>query len=270
MSNINFAANIAEEYDHEFGPVLFTRFAKDLVNRIPEPFPHKILEVAAGTGRLTAELLPRVQSTTGASIMATDLSPGMLEHAKKHFYAPQITWQQADMQQLPFEANSFDCVIGQYGVNLVPDKMKAYAEMNRVLKPNGVLLFNVWEPETVLFKICVDTFINERKRLNLEDPSIAPKCQAIVDAAFSCADQALVFSQLNEAGFHNPTKTIVTVILNGDEVEACARGMVFGSPFTAFLTGMNEEQVGHLLRLVWEALPNPLHLVGSVYTAVKN
>ena len=47
--------------------------------------------------------------------------------------------------QLPFEDESFDAVVCQFGVMFFPDKSKAFSEARRILKAGGVLLFNVWD-----------------------------------------------------------------------------------------------------------------------------
>src|SRR4029079_15312132 len=45
----------------------------------------------------------------------------------------------------PFEDARFDAVVCQFGAMFFPDKPKAFAEARRVLKPGGMLLFNVWD-----------------------------------------------------------------------------------------------------------------------------
>ena len=47
--------------------------------------------------------------------------------------------------QLPFGNKSFDAVVCQFGVMFFPDKVHAFAQARRVLRPGGVLLFNVWD-----------------------------------------------------------------------------------------------------------------------------
>lgn len=56
-----------------------------------------------------------------------------------------VRWRQADAMQLPFDEGTFDAVVCQFGVMFFPDKAKAFAEARRVLRPGGVLLFNVWD-----------------------------------------------------------------------------------------------------------------------------
>ena len=56
-----------------------------------------------------------------------------------------MRWQQADALNLPFEDGEFDAVVCQFGVMFFPDRVRAYAELLRVLRPAGTLLFNLWD-----------------------------------------------------------------------------------------------------------------------------
>jgi ubiquinone/menaquinone biosynthesis C-methylase UbiE len=70
----------------------------------------------------------------------------MLDHAaSKQGDEHRIEWLQADALELPFDGDTFDAVICQYGVMFYPDRVKGYAEARRVLKPGGSYIFNVWD-----------------------------------------------------------------------------------------------------------------------------
>jgi SAM-dependent methyltransferase len=56
-----------------------------------------------------------------------------------------VEWRQADAMNLLFPDAVFDAVVCQFGVMFFPDKAKAFAEARRVLKPKGLLIFNVWD-----------------------------------------------------------------------------------------------------------------------------
>jgi SAM-dependent methyltransferase len=111
----------------------------------------RVLELAAGTGILTAGL---VEALPEAEIIATDLNPAMVEYAAAR--GPGATWQVADAMDLDFADDSFDLVACQCGVMFFPDKVTAYRNIRRVLAPGGLFLFNAWdtlethEPEAAL------------------------------------------------------------------------------------------------------------------------
>jgi ubiquinone/menaquinone biosynthesis C-methylase UbiE len=72
-----------------------------------------------------------------ASIVATDLNQPMLDQAAAIQAARPIEWRQADAMQLPFPDTAFDVVVCQFGVMFFPDKVKAFSEARRVLRPGG-------------------------------------------------------------------------------------------------------------------------------------
>ena len=139
-----FAGSIPEIYDRYLVPLLFESYALDLAERVAKIEPQHLLETAAGTGVLTRAMAARLPAHT--RIMATDLNQPMLDYAAARQPDPQrIDWRQADALALPFEDRSFDVVACQFGAMFFPDKIAAYREARRVLKPDGHFLFNVWD-----------------------------------------------------------------------------------------------------------------------------
>ena len=88
------------------------------------------------------------------TLVATDLNQAMLEYARAKF-GPEaaVEWKQADATDLPFDDQSFDAVVCQFGLMFFPDKERALCETYRVLKPGGVFLFSVWDgSKTTIFR----------------------------------------------------------------------------------------------------------------------
>jgi len=138
-----FAGSIPKFYDTYLVPLLFEPYAADLVNRLASRSLSRVLEVAAGTGVVTralASVLPE-----RVSIVATDLNQPMLDQASALGTTRPVEWRQADAMQLPFHDGTFDAVVCQFGVMFFPDKTRALSEARRVLRPRGVLVFNVWD-----------------------------------------------------------------------------------------------------------------------------
>jgi len=139
-----FAGSIPEIYDGLLVPLIFESYARDLAERVTRLEPRKILETAAGTGVLTRALGSRLPAA--ARIVATDLNKPMLDRAAQRQHQDgRIAWQQADALSLPFEDAEFDVVACQFGVMFFPDKVRAYREARRVLKPRGHFIFSVWD-----------------------------------------------------------------------------------------------------------------------------
>lgn len=93
----------------------------------------KILEVGVGTGRN----IPYYPEE--AEVTAIDLSPKMLEKAKKklNLTKAKVTLMEADVQNLSFPSEFFDSAIATFVFCSVPDPIKGLKELKRVVKPDG-------------------------------------------------------------------------------------------------------------------------------------
>jgi ubiquinone/menaquinone biosynthesis C-methylase UbiE len=96
----------------------------------------KILDVACGTG-LNIPLFP-----AGSDITAVDLSPNMLEQARKNAIKHRLSVSLAvmDAEKLEFPDGSFDTAVSTLSTCTFPDPVKALQEMKRVCRPNGLIL----------------------------------------------------------------------------------------------------------------------------------
>ncbi|HEY0519749.1 MAG TPA: class I SAM-dependent methyltransferase [Ilumatobacteraceae bacterium] len=142
-ADLVFTGSIPELYERYLVPLIFQPYADDLAARVSARAPDAILEIAAGTGvvtRAVASALPQ-----SSAITATDLNQPMIDHAAALGTARPVTWRQADAMDLPFPDRSFDVVICQFGAMFFPDRVAAYSEMRRVLRPGGAAIFNVWD-----------------------------------------------------------------------------------------------------------------------------
>jgi SAM-dependent methyltransferase len=129
-----------QAYDRWLAPTVFRPFAIDLARRAATFGPARLLEIAAGTGVLTRELITVIPA---AQVTATDLNAAMVEFGSHH--APLAAWRQADVLHLPFDDRQFDVITCQFGVMFFPDRPAAFREMRRVLVPEGVMLFSTWD-----------------------------------------------------------------------------------------------------------------------------
>lgn len=104
----------------------------------------RVLDVACGTGvvAITAARL-------GARATGLDLTPELLETARRNAStaAVEIDWHEGDVENLPFEAGTFDVVVSQFGHMFAPRPDVAIGEMLRVLQPGGTIAFATWPPE---------------------------------------------------------------------------------------------------------------------------
>ncbi len=103
---------------------------------------HRVLDIAGGTGDLTAKF-SRIVGSEGQVILA-DINDSMLKVGRDKLMdngiAGNVQFTQADAQFLPFPDNHFDCITIAFGLRNVTDKDLALRSMRRVLKPGGRLL----------------------------------------------------------------------------------------------------------------------------------
>ncbi|MFT7487483.1 MAG: ubiquinone/menaquinone biosynthesis C-methylase UbiE [Candidatus Paceibacteria bacterium] len=137
-----FTQNVAQFYEASLVPLIFEPYAEDLAERACACAPEVLLEVACGTGVVTRALAKSLPATT--SITASDLNLAMLEHAQSIGTEQRVTWRQANVMELPFDDHSMDLVVCQFAIMFFPDRVAAYLEIRRVLRPGGKFLFNVW------------------------------------------------------------------------------------------------------------------------------
>lgn len=139
-----FSGSIPTYYDNCLGAAWFGKFAADLARRLPRDPGGDVLEIACGTGLMTRPLRERLDPRR--KLIATDLSEAMLDYARgKLADVGGIEWRQADASKLPVADGEFAAVVCSFGVMYAPDRAALFREMRRVLQPDGLLIFNVWD-----------------------------------------------------------------------------------------------------------------------------
>jgi malonyl-CoA O-methyltransferase len=109
--------------------------------------PRAVLDLGAGTGIAAAELKRRYPR---ARVTAADIAAPMLAvaRARSRFWR-RIHCVEADAQELPFEAASFDLVFTNLMLQWLHPPDQALREIRRVIKPGGLLLASSFGPETL-------------------------------------------------------------------------------------------------------------------------
>ena len=117
------------------------RYAEAALARITLDARSRVLDVAAGTGALA-----RAAARTGAQVVATDFSPGMVACIEAAGL-PNIDARVMDGQALDLPDSGFDAVFSIFGVIMFPDWRKGLAEMARVTRPGGHGVVATWVDE---------------------------------------------------------------------------------------------------------------------------
>jgi len=129
----------ARRYLHERFNTNKNSWVPWLFDRFDLPARSSILEVGCGTGYMWEGNCDRIPS--GWDITLTDLSPGMLATAAERLSCLKrpVRLAVADMQALPFDDASFNCVMAHHMLYHVPDIDKGLSQAVRVLKSGGRL-----------------------------------------------------------------------------------------------------------------------------------
>lgn len=220
----SFTGSIPETYERALVPLLFAPYATDMARRLGQRRPQRILEVAAGTGAVTRHLL---QECPQAHIVATDLNEAMLEQARRAVASPRVEWRQADAQQLPFPDADFDALACQFGVMFFPDKLRAFSEARRVLRPGGLYCFNVWDG--ISHNDFSATINHALARVFPDDPP-----RFLPRVPFGYHDVELIRSELARAGFSGAvTHEVVAASSRAESAHITAMALCQGSPLRA-------------------------------------
>ncbi len=130
----------AELYEDKFVPGLFAEWAEWVVDAAGPQHGQSVLDVACGTGIVARTIAERVGPS--GRVVGVDLNPAMLAVAQR--LRPDLEWQEADAAELPFSASSFDLVLCEAALMFFPDRVRALAEMARVLGDDGTVVVQAW------------------------------------------------------------------------------------------------------------------------------
>ena len=117
--------------------------AQDHVIRVAMPRPgERVLDVATGTGNTALKA-----RAMGASVTGFDLAPELLAVARKKAEGmgyKDVQWDEGDAAKLPYRDDEFDVVLSTCGHMFAPDQAQVGAEIVRVTRPGGRIVFMAW------------------------------------------------------------------------------------------------------------------------------
>lgn len=144
--NTRYHDGAAADYDSKWG-ITFDELGTSMVlakleKALGGPLPKigRSLELGAGTGYFTLNLLREglIEEAT-----CTDIAPGMLKalDANAASLGLDVNTVVCDAEDLPFDDDSFDLVLGHAVLHHIPNLGQAWKEIHRVLRPGGIAVF---------------------------------------------------------------------------------------------------------------------------------
>lgn len=258
-----FVGNIPENYDNGLGPYIFHDYGDDLAARAAATGATNVLEIAAGTGIVSRRLRDALPAQ--ADLTVTDLNAPMLAVAKGKFGEDEnVSFRTADALDLPFDSDTFDLVVCQFGVMFLPDKQKAYTEVLRVLRPGGTYLLNVWgslaaNPFAEITHDVAGSFFPENPPQFYKVP-------------FSYSDTQAVQTDLTTAGFRDISSDTIELMKEVDDWTRFGRGIVFGNPLIGEIESGEGVEPDEVMQAIIAALterfgeaPSSMPLLATVY-----
>jgi ubiquinone/menaquinone biosynthesis C-methylase UbiE len=126
-------------------------------NELPENFSGKsILSIGVGSGDEFTEILKR----NPVRVVGIDISDELLKIAARKY--PSVEFKEMDMSAMDFPDASFDFIYSSLAFHYAPDWDVLLAEIGRILKPGGTLLFSTHNPEYWGLKPTTGNYTNPR------------------------------------------------------------------------------------------------------------
>mgnify|MGYP001575879990 FL=1 len=179
----------------------------------------QVLDLAGGTGDLTRLMAARVGRQGG--IVLSDINAAMIQEGRSrlldHGVAGNVSFVQANAEQLPFPDNRFDCITIAFGLRNVTHKQAALDSMYRALKPGGRLLILEFSRPNRALKPAYDFYsFNILPRLGAWIARDADSYRYLAESIRMHPDQQTLKGMMEAAGFedcdyHNLTGGIVAI-----------------------------------------------------------
>jgi ubiquinone/menaquinone biosynthesis C-methylase UbiE len=214
-------------------PCLLAPFADDMARRLSRISMGPLLETSADTGVLTQAIASAMSA--GLSIVATDPSAETIAHAANKPGMARITWQQADPCALPFADATFGIVACHFGSAAMADRITAFTEARRVMKPRGRFVFGVpgnlrQNPVANCLQDALDTLF----------PADPPRF--LEHTLHGYSDNEAIDNDLTEAGFTDAIYTAVELPFNAASARDVAIGYCFGTPLRTELEALGDPE----------------------------
>jgi ubiquinone/menaquinone biosynthesis C-methylase UbiE len=227
------AGNSPAAYEEYLVPGFFKPWAETLVQLSSPSAGSTILDVACGTGIVARTAAAKAGSA--AQVTGLDINPQMLNKAAEMAEREglEIGWQQGDAGDLPFEDNRFDHLFCQQAVQFFPEPQRVLREMQRVLKPEGVLALNILRSirHNPAYRILADEL----------EKHAGQTAGTMMRSPFPDWDQKMVRNMVSEAGFEEILIHLEIISMRYPSPEEFLRREAASSPLAKEVESMDPD-----------------------------
>ena len=140
-----------ERFDSAAGKYIHERQVSIILEQLGDLEGKTVLEIAAGTGRFTRELV-----NEGADVIVVDISREMLKQNRDK--TPEATFLHGTGSSLPLDSKTVDACVTVNSLNHIPGHWDVVDDVYRVLRPDGVFLANY--PNLLSNRLPIGLYVN--------------------------------------------------------------------------------------------------------------
>lgn len=200
----------------------------------------KLLDVGCGTG-----VFCELADGAGAHVTGIDATEAFIERAEHRLPGPDFIV--GEMEELPFEDESFDIVTGFNSFQYAENPANALKEALRVLKPGGTLVAMIWGER----EDCeAASFLKAAGSLMPPLPPGAP-------GPFAMTENHLLESVLKEAGFDAVETSDIPSIWHYPDEETALKGLISAGPISNAIAHSGLEKVTEMIRVSMQPYAQP-------------
>lgn len=215
-----FDGHKATLYHEVMEPAMFALYAGPLVDLARLQPGDRVLDAACGTGVVARKAAEEVGAAGWVS--GCDITPSMLAIAREEM--PSLDWREGDIADLPYEDGTFNAVICQMALMMVPDPAQVLREFRRVAVPGGSIV------------ISVNAGSDEFRRYGEIIARIAgPQAAQAAAKPFSMADPGILSGLLDEAGLEIADDETVEIASTFPSLESFLTTVLGVSPLSGLI-----------------------------------
>ncbi len=219
-------------YEKYIVPAFSGVWAQDIVDRANLQMGDRILDVGCGTGIVSRYAYKSLGDS--GHITGVDVNEAVIKKAMEICNVTPIKWKQCNAEAMPFPDAGFDVVLCQQGLQYFTDRSLALKEINRLLAPEGRLVFSVWRPLKYFpFYLALHGALEQY---------VSKEAASILASAFSLGDSKKLKELFKSAGFKNIDISLVIRQMRYPSPEDFLIGGFAASPFANEILALSKSK----------------------------